>query len=91
MLAVFQAEGAELEQRCCHAHSCSVGQPIAAVHIEMQQAAGCRTLTQRLDARICDALAAFQAQHLETRRSAQMYLKGCRDQVRGPVAFLYTL
>ena len=82
MLAVLQAEASQLVQRCCHARSRSVCEPVAAAHVEVQQAAGGGALAQRPDARIRDALAAFQAQHLQRRRIAQIGLKDCRDQLK---------
>ena len=82
MLAVLQAEALELVQRCCHAHGRSVREAVAAAHVEVQQAAGCRALAQRPDARVRDALAAFQAQHLQRRCIAQIGLKDCRDQLK---------
>ena len=82
MLAVLQAEALQLVQRCRHARSRSVREPVTAAHIEVQQAVRCRALAQRPDARVRDALAAFQAQHLQRRRIAQIGLKDCRDRLK---------
>ena len=64
MLAVLQAEGAELVQRGGHAQSRSICEPVTAVHIQLLQAAGCRASAERPDAHVCDALTALQDQTL---------------------------
>lgn len=66
MLAVLQAEGAQLLQRCGHAQCNRIREAVTAVHVEVLQAPGQCALAQRLYSQIRDALAVLQNKSLQT-------------------------